>query len=120
VLAPEGIFLCSTPNRALTNPGKTLAGKPWNKFHLREYDDTGFRQLLGQYFSRIELYGQNPASRVRAGLLRFCGQVLPGHGAVYASQMLKLPRFLIDKQAWHSVRRAETGAWEYLAAVCRA
>ena len=34
VLRRGGAFLCSTPNRVLTNPGTT---KPFNPFHLREY-----------------------------------------------------------------------------------
>src|SRR5262249_10368600 len=36
VLKPGGTFVCSTPNRAVTNPGVPVTGRPYNHFHLRE------------------------------------------------------------------------------------
>ena len=37
VLTPAGCFICSTPNRTVTNPGTSLADPPRNPFHVREY-----------------------------------------------------------------------------------
>ena len=46
VLKPDGIFLCSTPNRIVTNPGMSAGDKPWNRFHVREYSRGEFAGLL--------------------------------------------------------------------------
>jgi len=49
-----GIALVSTPNRVL----RLLPfQKPWNRFHLREYDARGFTRVLGAVFPRVELCG---------------------------------------------------------------
>ena len=33
----QGRFICSTPNRLLTNPGTAAADRPFNPYHVREY-----------------------------------------------------------------------------------
>jgi ubiquinone/menaquinone biosynthesis C-methylase UbiE len=62
VLKGDGMFLCSTPNRDLTNAGTSLKSKPFNQFHVREYSRAEFVQLLGAHFETVELYGQSPYS----------------------------------------------------------
>lgn len=58
VLKPDSLFICSTPNRSVSNPGISLQGKPDNPFHVREYTADEFRALLSRYFQSIQLYGQ--------------------------------------------------------------
>ncbi len=54
VLRPGGVALFTTPNSLIRlDPGM----KPWNKFHVREYDPESFSALLGKYFSRVEIWG---------------------------------------------------------------
>ncbi len=44
----------STPNRSM----RLLPfQKPWNRFHLREYDHRSLARTLGKVFSNIDLYG---------------------------------------------------------------
>ena len=54
VAAPQATVLVTTPNRILRlAPGE----RPWNRFHLREYDGADLRELFSGVFSEVELYG---------------------------------------------------------------
>lgn len=115
VLRQGGIFICSTPNREVTNPGATIRQPPLNPFHVREYSRQEFLDLLGTRFGSVVLYGQNPCSRAvpRALALLPWPQI-----AARTAQLLKVPRLVWDP-ATHLVERADsTRAWEYLVAVC--
>jgi SAM-dependent methyltransferase len=49
-----GVAIISTPNRSM----RLLPfQKPWNRFHLREYDHRSLARTLGKVFSNIDLYG---------------------------------------------------------------
>lgn len=121
ILKPDGLFLCSTPNRLVTNPGATISERPWNKFHVREYSEREFVGLLRQTFSSVRLYGQNPKRTWLADSMGRLGRVLPRHGAVRINQVLKLPQFLADSLSRHAVvDMSPAYAYEYLVAVCRA
>ena len=62
VLAPGGIFICSTPEREVISPGRALTDRPDNPFHVREYARSEFESLLRTGFDRFQWYGQTPAS----------------------------------------------------------
>jgi SAM-dependent methyltransferase len=52
VLKPSGVFICATPDRR----SRLLAfQKPWNMWHVREYDPAGLKALLADYFETIDL-----------------------------------------------------------------
>lgn len=119
VLKGGGLFICSTPNRCVTNPGKTIAEKPFNPFHVREYSPEEFAALLDHFFSEIEWFGQNKKSRWLARMMGVLGKVLPRNSAVRINQMMKLPRFLFDRLVDHRVFRTENTIVEYMVAVCR-
>ena len=53
VLKPDGIFFCSTPNKSI----RYVKKKPWNRFHVREYDYNEFNHLLKKYFNNVEIDG---------------------------------------------------------------
>jgi SAM-dependent methyltransferase len=54
ILKNDGIFLCTTPNRAYRlKPGQ----KPWNPFHLREYYAKDLENALKNAFSEVEVVG---------------------------------------------------------------
>ncbi len=59
VLKPGGTFVCSTPNRAVTNPGIPITGKPYNPFHLREYTWPELEAVLRQGFESVTFLGQS-------------------------------------------------------------
>lgn len=61
VLAPGGVFLCSTPEREVISPGRTLSDRPDNPYHVREYSRAEFETLLRSGFDRLAWYGQTPA-----------------------------------------------------------
>jgi SAM-dependent methyltransferase len=54
VVRPGGVCMMTTPNRDLRlAPGE----RPWNRYHVREYDQAGLRKLLASYFSHVEVLG---------------------------------------------------------------
>lgn len=119
VLKNDSTFICSTPNRAVSNPGKTIKHKPANKFHVREYAQTEFVELLEKYFKKIELFGQNPQSKFRTSLTTILGKILPGHLSVRMIQFFKLSRFIWDGNKNHPVEKiGSTKDYEYIVAVC--
>lgn len=119
VLADDGVFVCSTPNRTVTNPGTSLSDKPWNRFHVREYSQPEFVALLREAFPYVRVYGQNPKPAWLARSIEGLGRMLPMHGAVRVNQVMKLPQFVVDRQERHAVRDLEAGrSYEYLVAVC--
>jgi ubiquinone/menaquinone biosynthesis C-methylase UbiE len=93
VLQPQGTFLCSTPNRALTNPGTTIRDRPFNPHHVREYTRPELESLLHQYFSRVEFFGQSFYGRVYQRCLTRVGRVLPAAAVKLhqARKVLSLP-----------------------------
>jgi glycosyltransferase involved in cell wall biosynthesis len=55
-LGPDGILVCSTPDRAATPP--FVDGRPANPFHVNEWSADEFAALLGESFGRIEMLAQ--------------------------------------------------------------
>jgi ubiquinone/menaquinone biosynthesis C-methylase UbiE len=120
ILRPGGLFVCSTPNRTLTNPGLRLGEQPFNPFHIREYSAGEFQSMLAEHFSEVTLFGQNPRTKGYAGVLTKLGRLTPFRGATRINQILKLPRLIHYNRAYATV--AETNPrreYEYIVAVCK-
>ena len=119
VLAPGGVFLCSTPEREVISPGRTLEDRPDNPFHVREYSRAEFRTLLRTGFDHIEWYGQTPASdghQARLGALAARSPVL----ARKLHQVRNILRLPGEGEARHApYPLAGASGWpEVLIAVC--
>jgi SAM-dependent methyltransferase len=54
VLKPEGQLILTTPNAANRLPP---GGKPWNRFHVREYRAAELRDLLVEGFDGVDVFG---------------------------------------------------------------
>jgi SAM-dependent methyltransferase len=120
VLKPNGLLICSTPNRALTNPGLGSQNQPFNPFHVREYTPDEFSRMFIDRFSETLLYGQNPTAPGYVKALSRMAKLLPNHGAARINQLMKLPRFLYYNRAFADVvERHPAREYEYLVAVCR-
>jgi hypothetical protein len=78
--------------------------QPWNVFHVYEFDAEEFAEVLGEKFVDTRIYGQNPVRHWRVSLIGMMARYLPGHTAVRINQILKLPRFLIERAEWRAVR----------------
>jgi len=52
VLKPGGVFICATPDRSTRLLPKQ---KPWNMWHVNEYDEIGFERVVAPYFSSLEM-----------------------------------------------------------------
>jgi len=120
ILKPGGLFIVSTPNRLCTNPGSSIKDKPWNPFHVREYDPSEFTDLLSKDFEILERHGQNRVSPFAQRLLTFLGKKMGYMLAVRLNQFYKLRWFLIGKFANHEVVTCDVPEkFEYLVFVCR-
>jgi ubiquinone/menaquinone biosynthesis C-methylase UbiE len=54
VLSPRGIVLFTTPNSLLRlDPGM----KPWNRFHVREFNHSELKNLLNNHFAEVQIMG---------------------------------------------------------------
>lgn len=90
LVAPTGTFICSTPNRAVTNPGTTKHDQPSNPFHLMELDSHEFREELASRFHDVKVYGQIhtlTARPLRFRLLQRAGE----HLAYATTWPIRLP-----------------------------
>ncbi len=54
MLVADGTFLVSTPIRQ----NGSLADKPANQFHIREWNQEEFNKLLNKHFDEVEMFGQ--------------------------------------------------------------
>jgi SAM-dependent methyltransferase len=118
VLRPGGTFICSTPNRALTNPGKSLRDRPFNPYHLREYTQPELEALLGLFFTAQDWYGQSGFGTRYQAVLTAVGRWFPPL-AVKLHQVRKLLGIPWEKPARHVPARMPSGRVpEILIAVC--
>ena len=54
IITPEGVIIFTTPNALLRlDPGM----KPWNKFHVREFNHSDLKPLLNTFFKNVSIYG---------------------------------------------------------------
>lgn len=61
VLKKEGVFIVSTPNRRL----RLKSGeKPWNKFHIHEFEKEELKQILEQYFTKVAILGLHASEEI--------------------------------------------------------
>ena len=119
VLAPGGIFVCSTPEREVISPGRTIEDRPDNPFHVREYARAEFEALLRTGFDRFAWYGQTPASEGHKQRLSTLASVSPvlARKLHQVRNILRLPG---EGEARHApYPLADAGGWpEVLIAVC--
>jgi len=72
-LRPGGTFIVSTPNRRRYSPGNKLSSKPWNPYHVREWNENEFLDLLKPWFRVSDVLGQKPISAWKAHVLDLAG-----------------------------------------------
>ena len=120
VLRPGGIFICSTPNRTVTNPGKTLIDKPTNPFHVREYSTREFKNILEKKFSNVTLFAQNPVGSIVTKPLNVLGTILPFHLTTRFHQSFKLLLSFLRKENYYAVQEMQPSKeYEYVIALCK-
>lgn len=61
LLNPDGILICSTPNKLDASP---KSDTPFNRFHVKEYLISEFKELLGRHFSKVEFFGLKRGKRL--------------------------------------------------------
>jgi ubiquinone/menaquinone biosynthesis C-methylase UbiE len=118
VLRPNGVFICSTPNRAMTNPGTTISQHPFNPYHLREYTQAELNGLLRPFFGQIEFFGQSAFGAQYQQALSTIGKRAPAF-AVKLHQLRKLLGLPWENFQRHWPRPV-TSTWEpeILLALC--
>ena len=120
VLKPGGIFICSTPNRTITNPGTSMKDNPRNPFHIREYSKEDLNELLEAKFADVEIFGLNRKSVFAAYVIKLACKIFPHFIAVRSPMLFKLPKLFFDNANDHVVSPYDDKhEYEYLVAVCR-
>ena len=72
VLVPGGTLLLVTPDRST----RLLPGqRPWNRWHVREYDNTGLARLLARHFTQVDIQGMGGDPEVIGIELRRCNRI---------------------------------------------
>lgn len=100
VLKPGATLICSTPNREVLNPGRSLQDRPFNPFHVREYSMNELRSVLGRHFKHIEFFGQTGYSQGYVHALQSIGRRIPLL-AVRLHQLRKLIGAPMEKRSRH-------------------
>ena len=119
VLKRDGLFICSTPNRTVTNPGRGRDERPSNPFHVREYSAQEYQNLLQKSFFNVDLYGQNPNKRSYVRALENISRKLNPSMALFMLRLGKIRLFFEDSSRRHAVCPVDSGVdYEYLTAVC--
>lgn len=62
-MSPAGILILSTPNSKITKP---INGVPRNPFHVKEFEPSELREILEEFFSSVEFFGQRIRGRTAA------------------------------------------------------
>jgi ubiquinone/menaquinone biosynthesis C-methylase UbiE len=120
VLRDDGMFVCSTPNRAVMNPGRSLTEGSFNPHHVREYAEDEFRERLGAHFRQVTILGQSSYSRRYVDLLTRAAAITP-LAAVRLHQVQKLMTSLWRKADYHDVRGYPSESVpEFFVACCQA
>ena len=120
VLKEGGRFICSTPNRLVTNPGISIKGKPFNPYHVREYSAPELEMVLRPSFRSVAFFGQSMYGKAYVKLLRAVGGVVP-MAAVRLHQMRKLAGTPWERpEGYYPMPMPGAGEPEYLVAVCTA
>ncbi len=119
VLKNDGVFVCSTPNRTVTNPGIGLDSKPWNKFHIREYTQTEFSALLQTEFEQVQMYGFNKLSLTQLAFENKIRKIFRINGYVWTN-LKKFWKIFRDDLGNYQIEKVNARyEYEYLVAVCR-
>jgi len=75
VLKPGGLFIVSTPNRAVTNASNYWEDKPFNPHHRFEYRTVELIGDLLEHYAIEELYGQHWVDDSRLAAMRWLRQM---------------------------------------------
>ncbi len=62
VLKQKGIFILTTPNKLIRLPGKI---KPWNIFHVREYNYEDLNKIFKPVFREVRVYGVFACDKIK-------------------------------------------------------
>lgn len=109
LLKKDGIFIVSTPNKKYSSPNSE---QPLSPFHVIEFQADDFKILLGQYFSSIELYGQDLQTNLLNRIVKIIKKIIPKKIRQIIPQAIKagLITGIVDKNIENC---------RYFIAVCR-
>lgn len=97
LVTPSGTLICSTPNRAVSNPGTTKLDPPQNPHHLVELDRREFIGELRARFDDVRVYGQIhslPLRTIRPQFLRKVEERL-AHATTWPVRLPLAPLYMV-------------------------
>ncbi|EFM12988.1 Methyltransferase type 11 [Paenibacillus curdlanolyticus YK9] len=114
VLKPGGLFIVSTPNRAVTNASNYFEEQPFNPHHRFEYRTSELIGDLLPMFTLEELYGQNWIDDSQFAAMRWLRQT--NGMALEREERLRIEQTGSELLPFHAFRSGEP---MYVVAVCR-
>ena len=119
VLRSNGLLICSTPNRLITNPRAAITDKPWNQFHVREYSYDDFLKLFENKYLLVISNGQNPSSKIRRSAVDVFAGIFGTKSSIRLLQLWKCRWFLLRKSHLHTVQTGDANSFEFFVLVLR-
>ena len=119
VLRSNGLLICSTPNRLITNPRTAITDKPWNQFHVREYSYEDFLKLFNDKYSLVLANGQNPSLKLRRKAIDVFAKVFGTKSSIRLLQLWKCRWFIFRKSHLHTVQTGDAKSFEFFVLVLR-
>lgn len=118
LVGSRGRFLCSTPNRELLSPGNSLADRPANPYHVREYSIPELERLLKRHFAEVALFGQTWFSEKHQRRLALAG-AWSNHLAVRVHQLRNIAGLPLARARRHEPEPlGRSGVPEVVIALC--
>lgn len=122
VLKADGVFILSTPNKAIHSPN---SDRPLNPFHFKEYGIAELEEKLSAYFGVVALFGQQNIGAI--SIWRLSSQeITPGEG-VWPAALKAIRDIPSGSSTWtrandwrpieHKVVTRQVGP-QYVLAVC--
>ncbi len=123
VMKPDAALIISCPNQAFSDLIQTV-----NPFHTKEFHPMEFKEFLGQWFSRVDLYGQTKVqgiSQSKKKIRQILNPLVPGIKKVLGVLGLKdkvAANFTEQREAPANFEKIESEPaviYQNLIAVCR-
>ena len=121
VLKLGGTFICSTPNRVMTNPGCCADQKPINPYHVKEYSSREFFELISNYFVIVDTYGQNKKPSIFINFINSLKIFMPHPLPARIHQLFKVFWYFIGLSHKEGIHKVIDNAdcYEFLIVVCK-
>lgn len=106
ILSPTGIAVFTTPNAKMRlDPGM----KPWNEFHVREFEHAALKTLMDQHFARSDiegLFAEDELYSIEKGRVTRARNAARQASGVEARSLRSIAKRVVPAIVWDRMRAA--------------